>query len=250
MSSPTSALARNSSDFEPPIAPEVALTMTYSKPEPVEDPDVGVAVRLVAGVEPGVVDVEGVGVLHGELAAAQQAGAGPRLVAVLRLDLVDRERQVLVGAVEVLHQEREHLLVGRPEEVVGVLAVLEPEDVGAVLGPPVGRLVGLTRQQRGEGHLLRADGVHLLADDCLDPPQHPQTEREPGVDARSVAPDVAGPDQQPVARDLGVRRILAKSADEQGRHPGDHGHRVGGRVRAPETSSRAQPAPTLERCPR
>ena len=60
------------------------------EPEPVEDPDVGVAVPLVARVEAGVVDVEGVGVLHHELAAAQQPGAGPRLVAVLVLDLVDR----------------------------------------------------------------------------------------------------------------------------------------------------------------
>ena len=58
--------------------------------ELVEDPDVGVPVLLVARVETGVVDVEGVGVLHHELAAAKQAGAGPRLVAVLGLDLVDR----------------------------------------------------------------------------------------------------------------------------------------------------------------
>ena len=118
--------------------------------EPVEDPDVGVAVRLVALVEAGVVDVEGVGVLHDELAAAQQPGPGTRLVAVLRLDLVDRERQVLVGVVEVLHDEGEHLLVGRSEEVVVALAVLEAEEVGAVLRPAVGRLVGLTGQQRGE----------------------------------------------------------------------------------------------------
>ena len=127
------------------------------EPEPVEDPDVGVAVRLVARVEPGVVDVEGVGVLHDELAAAQQAGARPRLVAVLRLDLVDRERQVLVGRVEVLHDEREHLLVRGAEQVVAALAVLEPEDAVAVLGPAAGRLVGLARQQRGEVQLLGAD---------------------------------------------------------------------------------------------
>ena len=60
--------------------------------EPVEDPDVGVTVQLVALVEPGLVDVEGVAVLHDELAPAQQAGAGPGLVAVLGLDLVDRQR--------------------------------------------------------------------------------------------------------------------------------------------------------------
>ena len=118
--------------------------------EPVEDPDVGVAVQLVAGLEPGVVDVERVGVLHHELATTQQAGAGTRLVAVLRLDLVDRERQVLVGAVEVLDDEGEHLLVRRTEQVVVALAVLQPEDVGAVLRPPTGRLVGSRGSRAGK----------------------------------------------------------------------------------------------------
>ena len=66
--------------------------------EPVEDAHVGVAVQLVALVEPGLVDVEGVAVLHHELAPAQHAGARPGLVAVLDLDLVDRQRQVLVRA--------------------------------------------------------------------------------------------------------------------------------------------------------
>ena len=136
--------------------------------EPVEDPDVGVAVQLVGLVQPGLVDVEGVGVLHDELATAQQAGARTGLVAVLGLDLVDRQRQVLVGREQVLDREGEHLLVGRPEQVVGVLAVLEAEDVVAVLGPPARRLEGLLGQQRREEQLLGADRVHLLADDGLD----------------------------------------------------------------------------------
>ena len=36
------------------------------------------------------------------------------------------------------------------------------------------------------------------------------------------AADVAGADQQPVARDLGVRRILTQGAQEQRRHPQQH----------------------------
>ena len=174
---------------------------------------------LVAALEAGVVDVEGVGVLHDELAAAQQAGAGTRLVAVLRLDLVDRERQVLVRRVEVLHHEGEHLLVRGTEQVVGALAVLEPEDAVAVLGPAAGGLVGLAGQQRGERQLLGADRVHLVADDLLDPAQHPQAERQPGVDAGGGAADVAGPDEQPVARHLGVRGVLSQGPHEQARHP-------------------------------
>lgn len=67
--------------------------------QPVEDPLVGLAVRVVGDGQPGVVDVEGVGVLHHEFTAAQDAGPRPRLVAVLGLDLVEQHREILVGAV-------------------------------------------------------------------------------------------------------------------------------------------------------
>ena len=107
--------------------------------EPVEDLHVRIAVRLVGRLEPLIVDVEGVGVLHDELASAQDAGTRTRFVAVLRLDLIEAQRQVLVGRVEVLDQEREHLLVRRAEQHVVALAVLEPEQVGAVVGPPPGQ---------------------------------------------------------------------------------------------------------------
>ena len=195
--------------------PGLGLDDDVVEAETVEDPDVGVAVLLVRRVEAGVVDVEGVGVLHRELAAAQDTGPGTRLVAVLRLDLVDRERQVLVGGVQVLHHQGEHLLVGGAEQVVVALAVLQPEDAVAVLGPASARLVGLARQQCREQQLLGAHRVHLVTDDLLDLAQHPEAQREPGVDAGSGPADVAGPDEETMARDLGVRRIIAQGADEE-----------------------------------
>ena len=66
--------------------------------QPVEDALVGVAVAVVDGLEPVVVDVEGVGVLHDELAPAQDARPRPGLVAVLRLNLEQRQREVLVAS--------------------------------------------------------------------------------------------------------------------------------------------------------
>ena len=109
--------------------------------EALERLDVGVAVALVGHGEPVVVEIEAVGVLHHELATAQQPGSWSCLVAVLRLDLVDDEGQVLVRRVQVLDEEREHLLVGRGEQEVVAAAVLEPEHPVAVLDPPVRRLV-------------------------------------------------------------------------------------------------------------
>ena len=110
---------------------------------------------------------------------------------------------------------------GAEQEVVAP-AVLQPEEVGAVLGPAAGRLVGLAGQQRREVHLLRAHRVHLLADDALDVAEDPEAQRQPGEPAGRGPPDVAGADEQPVARDLGVGRVVTQGPQEQGRHPQQH----------------------------
>ena len=103
----------------------------------------------------------------------------------------------------------------RPEQVIGALAVDETEQVVAVLGPAVRDLVHLTGEHCGEVDLLGADGVHLLAHDLFDLAQDPPAEREPGVAAGGGAADVAGPHEQAVAGNLGVRGVLAEGADEE-----------------------------------
>ena len=129
---------------------------------------VGVTLSLIGGVQALVVNVERVGILHDELATADQASAGARLVAVLRLNLVERRGQVLVRGVHVLDQEGEHLLVGGSQQVVAALTVVELEQRRAVLLPAVRRLVGLGGDQAREVHLLSAHRVHLLTNNRLD----------------------------------------------------------------------------------
>ncbi len=195
--------------------PVVGLHDDVLESEAREDALVGVALRLVRDLETGVGVVERVGVFHRELAAAQQSGAGAGLVAVLVLDLVDRQRQVFVRVVEVLHEQREDLLVRRGEQVVGALAVLQTEDAVAVLLPPAALLVGFARQQRGEQHLLCSRGFHLVADDGLDLASHLESERQPGEDPRRLTTDVAGADQEPMRGHLGVGGVFAQGADEE-----------------------------------
>ena len=55
-------------------------------------------------------------------------------------------------------------------------------------------------------HLLGAHRVHLLADDALDVAKDAEAQRQPGEPAGRGPADVAGPDEQPVAGDLGVGR--------------------------------------------
>ena len=78
--------------------PDVGLDPVPAQPAAVEDPLVGLALELVGALEPLLVAVEGVGVLHRELAGAEHAGPRPRLVALLGLDVEEHQRQVAVGA--------------------------------------------------------------------------------------------------------------------------------------------------------
>ncbi|MEY4136669.1 MAG: hypothetical protein RL205_797 [Actinomycetota bacterium] len=176
----------------------------------------------IRGFQTCIVDVEGVGVLHHELSTAQDAGARPRFIPVLGLDLVQGDREILVGRVLALDHQGEHLLMRRAEEVVSVLAILQSEESVAVLAPSTGGLVGLARKQCREVNFLEARRIHLLAHDALDIAVHLVSERQPGEDAGRHATHVARTDEVSVAGHLGISRVLAKGAQEEAGHPGDH----------------------------
>ncbi len=114
--------------------------------------------------------------------------------------------------------------MGRGQQVVGLVAVLQTEDVVAVFLPAVGGLIRLARQQSGEVDFLGVDGRHLLADDVLDLVQDIEAQRQPGPDARSGLAQVAGALQQLVRHDVGIGGVLAQGAQEHGRHTKCFGH--------------------------
>ena len=95
---------------------------------------------VVGDVEAGFVDVEGVGVLHNELADAEKAGFGAWLVAELGLDLVPDLGELLVAAELVAGDGGHDLFVRHSEAEVGAFAVLEAKHVFAHDGPAAGLL--------------------------------------------------------------------------------------------------------------
>ena len=171
--------------------------------------------HLVVGVpRAGLVEIERIGVLHQELAPAHQAEARPHLVAELPLDVIEVERQILVGAHIGAEDLGDHLLVGRAVEHVALVPVLDAQHLLAVgvvapaLAPQVGRLDGRHQQ------LDRAGAVLLLAHDLLDLFEHAQAERQERINAGRLLAHHAGAQHQPMRDDLRLFRGFAQDRQE------------------------------------
>ena len=124
--------------------PRLGLHRDGLDPAALEDPVVRALVLLEAHLEAGLVAVERVGVLHDELPHPQQPTPGTRLVTALRLEVVERLRQVAVRA-ELREVKRHRLLVRHREDEVAAAAVLQPEELG---DPDSGRSSATARRAR------------------------------------------------------------------------------------------------------
>ena len=184
-----------------------------------EDARVGVVHDLVLASRVVGVDVEGVGVLHDELAPAHEPEARPHLVAELDLDLVEILRQIAVRAHLAADQVGDHLLVRGPEAEVPPVAVLQPEQRLAVLVPAPALLPQLGGDHGRHEHLLGPGTVHLVAHDRFHPLHGAQAERQEDVDAARDLADHAGTHQQLVAHDLGVGGIVTQGRGQEAREP-------------------------------
>jgi hypothetical protein len=197
---------------------DVGADLDVVEAEAGEDLVVGLALELVGGVETGVVGVQAIGVLHGELADADEAAARAGLIAPLGLEVVDHDRQLAPRADVLPGDVGDDLLVGHGEDQVTTGAVLEAGHLGADqvvtagLAPDVG---GVDDRHQ---HLLPPDGVHLLADDGLDLPDDAPAHREEAEDAGAKRADETGPEHEGVADQLDVGGGLADGAAELVRH--------------------------------
>ena len=94
-----------------------------------EDALVGLEHPPILAVGIRIVDVEGVAVLHDELAAAHQPEARADLVAELRLDLEQVDRQLLVALDDLADDVGDDLFVRGAEAEIGALAILEAQQL-------------------------------------------------------------------------------------------------------------------------
>ena len=201
------------------------LRLHRAEREPAAREDLLVRARTSRRRTPGSpveVAVEGVRVLHQELACPQQPEARPQLVAVLPVDLVEVHRQVAVRRVLARDERRDDLLGRGREAEPGLLAVLEPEHHRPVRGVAAAALPELERLDDRQDRLLGARPRPSPRGRSARPRAGPGCPSgQPRVDARGDLADVPAPDQQPVAVELGVGRVVPQGAQEELRHPHD-----------------------------
>jgi hypothetical protein len=174
-----------------------------------EDPPVGALHGVVGVVQALGVGVEGVGVLHDELAAAHEAEAGPDLVAELLTDLVEGDGELAVRGHVLAHHVGDHLLGRGSEAEVPLVAVLHTQEQVAVFLPAPGLLPQLGGLDRRHGELHGVGGVELAPHDGLELADAPPPEGQVGVDPGRHLFEHAGADHELVAHHLGVVGNLA-----------------------------------------
>ena len=180
----------------------------------VEDVEIGLVEFGIVGVDAGLVAVKGVGVLHRELAHANQTRPWAWLVAELGLNLVEHHRQLAVAADKPGRQFGHDLLVGHAQAHVTTVAVLEPRHVAADLVPAPATLPDLGGVHHRQGDFLAVDGVHLLADDVLDLVFDALRRRQQVENAGSDLVDHPGAQHELVADGVGIGWHFAEGLEE------------------------------------
>ena len=159
--------------------------------------------------------MEGVGVLHDELAATHQTETRTDLVTEFGLDLVHVDRQLLVAVQLVAGQIGDHFFVGRADAEFAIMTILDAQQLRAVLHPATGFLPQLGRLNSWHQYFQCAGCVHFLAHHGLDLAQHAQAHRQPGVQAGGQLADHAGTQHQLVADHHGVGRGFFQGREQE-----------------------------------
>ena len=186
-----------------------------SQPHAGEDALVSLVHRAVARHAAGVVAIEGVSILHRELAAAHQAEARPPLVAELGLDVIEVDRQLLVALDLLAEDVGNHLLGGGLDDEVPLVAVLQARQFRPHLEPAPGLHPQFRRLHHRHQQLDGTRAVHLLADDVLDLADRAQPDRQVTVDAGGELLDHARPHHQPVTDHLCIGRRFSEGGNEE-----------------------------------
>ena len=132
-----------------------------------ENAVIGVIGAAVVALQVSLRGVEGIGVLHRKFTHADQTASCARLIAELRLNLVDHEREIGVGLRGIACEMHRRLLMGHAEHHRIAGTVLPARHLAADARIAPGFLPERCGHDDREHDLLTVDRVHLLADNLF-----------------------------------------------------------------------------------
>ena len=128
------------------------------------------------------------------------------LVAELRLDLIEVDRELLVASHLAPCDVRDHLLMSRADAEFALVAILQSQQFRTEVAPAPGLLPQLRRLDGGHQDLLGTRRVHLLTHDGFDLSQYADAEWQPRVESGREQANQTGPEHQSMTDDFGLRR--------------------------------------------
>ena len=181
------------------------------QPRAREDFRVGIEHRLIAGQRRLTVAVEGVAILHRELATPHHAEARPTLVAEFGLDLKKIFRHLPIAANFLTGDIGDHLFGGGLHDEVALVSIADAKQFRAVLLPAPRLLPQFSRLDHRHQEFDGTRAGHFLTNDGLDLADHPQAHRHIGVHAARQLSDHARAGHQLMADHLRIgRRFLER----------------------------------------
>ncbi len=180
----------------------------------------------------GFVDIEAVGILHQEFAAAHDAEARALLVAELPRDLIEVQRQVAVGPHGGAEDVGDHFLGGGAVQQIALMAVLDAQHLLAIVVVTAGFAPQVSQLQGRHQQLHRAGLQHFLFDDALDLAQDAQAQGQPGIDAGGFLADHGAAQHQAVRDDLRLGGVFLEQGQKIARQPHERESVVRQKVRA------------------
>src|SRR5215475_12406561 len=170
---------------------------------------------VVRPPRPGLVDVEGIGVLHQEFTTAHDAEPRALLVAEFPLNMIEIERQAPVRLHIGAEDLGDHFLVGRPVQKLALVPVGDAQHLRAIRVIATALAPEIRKLQCRHEQFERTGAVLLLAHDLLDLLQDAKAERQPRIDAGSLLPHPAGAQHQPMRHDLRFLWIFLQNGQEE-----------------------------------
>ncbi len=151
-------------------ADSAAVRLHRSEIQPAAAEHAGICVihQIVAYVQTGFVRVKGVQILHNKLAAAHQTKARAAFITIFHLHLIQKLRQLLVGAHVIAEGHADKLLMRWAKAKIAPVSVLNTPHFRAVNTPAPAFLPNFRRLEHRHHQFLPALRVHFLANNIFD----------------------------------------------------------------------------------